>query len=292
VLAAIVAVNVIGVSTGLGSTVRFALPGAPAHSVLAERHVTLYSSAGWLRGGPEHDGDILGLLGGLKRLGARSVTFDAGSSDDINFNTSGLQVLAIEAGVAPRWVYDPTALGPHDAFMLRHVPQPGDPPPCQRLRDGTGVYAIFGSPLVPFELYQFVCPGRRPPLYKRTAPLSLATRIALHPELTGRTRALIQEALLALHRGGVQALALDPAGADQPFFQPTGVERLAAGAQLPVPPGLSAAQLTPSEAFMFRKVVPLRSPAPCVRFPDGSGLYIVLGNPAAGHYVCPLRRHR
>jgi len=167
----VVVLNVIGVSTGLAGTVRVALPGAPTGSVLAERSFTLYSPDGWLRGAPEHDGDLLALMRGLKQMGVKTVTFDAGSSDDINFNTSGLQVLATEAGLPFTGVYNPAALGPHDAFVLRHIPQPWDPPPCQRLNDGTGVYVVLGYAYIPFSNYTFVCPTHHPRVYRRTAPL-------------------------------------------------------------------------------------------------------------------------
>ena len=167
-LGAVLAINLLGISAGLGRTVRFALPGAPTNSFLAERHITLYSPDGWLRGGPEHDGDILALMRGLKRVGVSTITFDAGSSNDINFNTSGLQVLASQAGLAPTAVYNPGGLGPRDAFMLRRVPQPGDPPPCQRLNDDTGVYVVLGYAYIPFPNYTFICPGRHPLFYKRT----------------------------------------------------------------------------------------------------------------------------
>jgi 4-amino-4-deoxy-L-arabinose transferase-like glycosyltransferase len=169
--AAIVIFNLIGVSTGLGGTVRFALPGAPTSSVLAERHITLYSPDGWLRGGPEHDGDLLALMRGLKRVGVRTVTFDAGSTNSIDFNTSGLQVLAAEAGLPVTAVYNPGGLGPRDAFVLRHVLQPWDPPPCQRLNDGTGVYVVLGYAFIPFSSYTFICPTHHPLLYRRTVPL-------------------------------------------------------------------------------------------------------------------------
>ena len=288
-LAAIVAINVLGVSIGLGDTVRLSLPGAPKNSVLAERQITLYSPVGWLRGGPAHDGDIPALMRGLKRVGVRTVTFDAGSSDDINFNTSGLQVLAIGAGLQPKWVYDPAGLGPRDAFILRRISQPADPPPCQRLSDGSGVYVVLGNPVIPFELYTFLCPGRHPLFYKRAAPLSLETQIQLHPDITGAPRALLLGTLIALHRQGVQALQFDRASADKLFFQPVGLERLAALAQLPVPPGLTPQQLTPSDAFLIRRPVAPNGPAPCGRFPDGSGLYVVLGDPTVAHphYSCP-----
>jgi hypothetical protein len=292
VLVAVAVINLIGVSTGLGSTVRLALPGAPRHSVLAERHITFYSPDGWLRGGPERDGDILGLMRGLKRAGVRTVTFDAASSDDINFNTSGLQALAIEAGLSPTWVYNPAGLGPHDAFVLRHVPQAGDAPPCQRLNDGSGVYVVLGNPIIPFELYTFLCPGRQPLFYRRTAPLSFETQVQLHPEITGPSRTLLLGVLLALHRQGIQRLQFDRASADTLFFQPGGLERLAAAAQLPVPAGLTPQQLAPNDAFLLRKPVAPGAPPPCGRFPDGTGLYIVLGNPTVAHprYDCPPRR--
>jgi hypothetical protein len=170
-LVAVVVINLVGVSAGLGGTVRIALPGAPTSSVLAERNITLYSPDGWLRGGPEHDGDLLALMRGLKRVGVRTVTFDAGSSDDINFNTSGLQVLAAEAGLPYTTTYNPGGLGPRDAFVLRHIPQPWDPPPCQRLNDGTGVYVVLGYAYIPFSNYTFICPTHRPLLYRRTVPL-------------------------------------------------------------------------------------------------------------------------
>jgi len=170
-LVAVVLINLIGVSTGLGGTVRVALPGAPTGSALAERSITFYSPDGWLRGGPEHDGDLLALLRGLKRIGVHTVTFDAGSSDDIDFNLTGLQVLAAEASLPVAAVYNPAGLGPRDAFVLRHFPQPWDPPPCQRLNDGSGVYVVLGYAYIPFANYTFICPTHHPLLYKRTLPL-------------------------------------------------------------------------------------------------------------------------
>jgi hypothetical protein len=170
VLSAVALINLLGISTGLGNTVRVTLPGAPTNSVLAERHITLYSPDGWLRGGPEHDGDLLALMRGLERAGVHTVTFEAASSNDVNFNASGLQVLAAEAGLPYTVIYNPGGLGPHDAFMLRHYPQPGDPPPCQRLKDGSGVYVVLGYAYIPFPQYTFICPGHRPLFYKRVAP--------------------------------------------------------------------------------------------------------------------------
>jgi hypothetical protein len=292
-LVAVVAINVIGVSTGFGKTLRLSLPGAPTSSVLAERSVTFYSPDGWLRGGPERDGDILALMRGLKRIGVHSVTFDAASANDINFNTSGLQVLAIEAGVPPTWTYNPAGLGPHDAFVLRRFPQPGDPPPCQRLKDGSGVYVVLGNPIMPFPLYTFVCPGRTPLTYKRTAPLPVETQIQLHPEIAGPSRALLLGVMRALRREDVPLIQFDPASANALFFNYVGLAQLAGLAKLPVQSSYAPQTLTAADAFLLRKPIAAGGPTPCGRFPDGTGLYVIRGNPTAPapRYECPTHAH-
>ncbi|HEV3070309.1 MAG TPA: glycosyltransferase family 39 protein [Solirubrobacteraceae bacterium] len=289
-LAAILAVNFLAVSIGIGHAVRIILPGAPASGV-PTRQFTLYSPAGYIRGGPEHDGDILTLMRELKRAGVRTVTFDAGSTDVADFTTYGLEVRAIQAGLTATAVYNPTALGPRDAFMLRHFPQPGDPPPCQRLKDGSGVYVELGNPVKPFQEYTLICPARHPAIYRRTAPPSLEMLIQQHPEIAGASRAMLLRVLLALHRQGVKVMEFDRASATALFFQPVGLERLAALAQLPVPAGLSPQQLTPEDAYLLRKPIARGAPPPCGRFPDGTGLYVVLGSPTVPHprYACPLR---
>ena len=290
VLGVVLAVNFLGVSIGIGHTVRIALPGASTGSGIFTRQLTLYSPEGYIRGGPEHDGDILQLMRELKRAGVQTITFDAGSTDVSDFTTYGLQVRAIQAGLQPTPLYNPSSLGPHGVFMLRHVPGPGDPPPCQRLKDGSGVYVVLGDAFEPFESYTLLCPKHHPEIYRRTAPLSFETEMQLHPEITGPARTMLLNVLLALHRDGAQALQYEHASADKLFFQPIGLERLAAMAQLPVPATLTAQQLTPSDAFLLRKPITPGGPAPCGRFPDGTGLYVILGDPAVAHphYICPL----
>jgi 4-amino-4-deoxy-L-arabinose transferase-like glycosyltransferase len=295
-LAFVLAADFIGVSTGVGGTVRVALPGAPANSALATRQITLYSPYGYVRGGPEHEGDILSLMRGLKRGGVRTITFDGGSTagNELDFSTYGLTVRAVQAGLPTFAIYDTAALGPHDGFMLLHFRQPGDPPSCRRLGGGRGVYVELGNPVKPFETYTFICPGRHPPTYQRTAPLSLETEVQLHPEITGAPRAMILNILLALRRQGVQALQFDHASADALFFQPGGLERLSALAQLPVPPGLAPQQMAPNEAYLLRRPVTRAGPRPCGRFPDGTGLYVIIGNPTGAHprYACPRLQPR
>src|SRR5262249_25968821 len=157
-----------------------------------------------------------------KRVGVQTITFDLASSNAIDFNTFGLQVLADQAGLRLTAAYEPAALGPHDGFMLRHIPQPGDPPPCQRLHDGNGVYIVLGNPVMPFALYTFICPGHHPLLYKRSG-VPQATLAQLRLELSEPSRQMVLAVLVALHGRGVSALQIDRASAHKPFFHPTGV---------------------------------------------------------------------
>jgi hypothetical protein len=159
------AANFIGVSAGIGSPIRYALPGGIASDAL-QRHVTLYSPDGWLRGGPEHDGDALGLLRGLHRYGITSVTFDGATSGEIDWNESGLQVRSIQAGIDPTQTWTPLDGGAHYAFVFLHTPTAGDPPPCGRLNNGSGVYAAVGNTTVPFGRMTLLCPSRRPAYYR------------------------------------------------------------------------------------------------------------------------------
>ena len=290
-LCVVLAADFLGVSIGIGHTVRVALSGTPTNGGIATRQFTIYSPEGYVRGGPRREGDVLALMRELKRAGVQTITFDAGSTagNPSTFSTYGLTVRADQAGLPATAAYDPGALGPHEGFMLLHVPVAGDPPPCRRLPDGEGVYVELGNPVKPFETYTFICPGHHPEVYARTAPLSLETEFQLHPEITGPSHTMLLNVLLALHHEGIQALEFDHASADKLFFQPGGLERLAALAALPVPPGLTPQQLTPADAYLLRWPVTRAGPAPCGRFPDGTGLYVVLGNPtlAHPHYVCP-----
>jgi 4-amino-4-deoxy-L-arabinose transferase-like glycosyltransferase len=170
-LLAAVAASFASVAFGLGGNgynLRLALPGAYDKSPLGARYLTLYSTSGWLRGPPEHDdGDVLSLMRALGHRGVAAVTFCC--ANPIDFNVIGLSVMTAEAGLANP--VNPAALRPRDVFLAAHAPAPGDPRPCQRLRDGTGIYAELGNPIgKPFSNYTFICPGRRPEIYGYGAP--------------------------------------------------------------------------------------------------------------------------
>jgi hypothetical protein len=257
------------------------------------RQVTVFSPNGWLRGGPVKDGDLLALFRGLNRDGVRSVEFDGGSANVADFNNIGLVVLAISAGLSVPPENNLPAMGPRDAFVLRRAPQPGDPPPCQRLNDGSGVYVSLGNPLrEPFDTTTFICPGRVPLAYRRTAPLP---EVLTH-NITGKPRAQLLAVMRAMRRQGIHTVQFDAVSSFSPFTDTIGLQRLAAIAGLSVPPTYDLQTLGPRQAFMLRHFLVSGDPPPCERFADGSGLYIVLGNPVMPfndyRFYCPLRSPR
>jgi Dolichyl-phosphate-mannose-protein mannosyltransferase len=176
-LLAAVAASFAGVAFGVGGheyRLRFSLPGAYPEKPPEQRSITAYSTVGWLRGPPETgDGNVLALLRGLRHEGVRAVAFCCtrerpevgvdGGAERPDFNVSGLRVVVREARL--KYQEHQAALAPRDVFLAAHAPIPGAPP-CQRLRDGTGIYAVLGNPIGrPFSRYTFICPGRAPPIY-------------------------------------------------------------------------------------------------------------------------------
>jgi hypothetical protein len=151
--------------------VRLALPGAHPEVQPAQRFITLYSTQGWVRGAPEgDDGNLPALMRGLRRAGVRGVISCCGlerpeagvdgGAERADFNTVGLLVLAREAGL--KYAEKEDDLGQRDVFLTVYPPLNG-PAPCQRLRDGTGIYAILGNPIGrPQAHYTYICPGRTP----------------------------------------------------------------------------------------------------------------------------------
>jgi hypothetical protein len=112
---------------------------------------------------------ILAVMRAMRRQGIHTVEFDAVSSYSSFSDAIGLQRLAALAGLSVPASYAPQTLGPRQAFMLRHFPVTGDPPPCQRFSDGSGLYIVFGNPVIPFNDYRFYCPLHSPRFYQRAA---------------------------------------------------------------------------------------------------------------------------
>jgi len=167
-----VAASFASVAFGLGGTgyqLRVALPGAYDKTALGARYLTLYSTAGWLRGAPDnHDGNVLALMRGLRHDGIEGVAFCC--VNPIDFSIGGLQVFAIEAGLTDvgTSTADLASLTPKEVFLLAHAWMPGEPRPCQTF-EGVGIYAELGNPLIkPFSDYTFICPGHHPEIYGHT----------------------------------------------------------------------------------------------------------------------------
>jgi hypothetical protein len=239
------------------------------------------------------DGDLQALLDGLKRLGVQTVEFDGGSTNIPDFTNAGLAWFALVAGLYVPPLNNLPAMGPRDAFVLRRAIQPGDPPPCQLLNDGSGVYVELGNPLrFPFEGSTWICPGRVPLAYRRTA---LQPEVISH-NITGKPRAQLLAVMRAMRRQGIDTVQFDAVSSYSTFSDTVGLQRLAAVAGLKVPATYSPQTLGPRQAFMLRHIPVAGDPPPCERFPDGSGLYIVLGNPVipfnSYNFYCPLRSPR
>jgi hypothetical protein len=156
---------------GRGYQLRLALPGANPEKPPGQRFIAVYSTLGWLRGPPEtSNGNLLALMRGLRSAGVRGIgsccsreRIEAGQveggAERVDFSTNGLAMMAREANL--KYIEDESEIGPNDVFLMLHQPVIGAPP-CQRLADGTGIYAVLGSPLGrPFSRYTFICPGRR-----------------------------------------------------------------------------------------------------------------------------------
>jgi 4-amino-4-deoxy-L-arabinose transferase-like glycosyltransferase len=165
---ALATVYFVGVSTGTGSDARISLPGAQ-NNVLHQWQLTLYEADGYVRAGPQSDGDVPALMDGLRRAGIRGISIATGPNP-IDFNNWGLMTLAVTHGLLNG---DPSVPATQQASLILGAPGLAGPPPCQRLLDGSGIYVVRGpapglnlatlrNPADPRQRYTFICPGRPP----------------------------------------------------------------------------------------------------------------------------------
>jgi hypothetical protein len=177
-LLAAVAATFISVPFGAGGrnyALRASLPGAYPEKTNGDRFITFYATTGWIAGPPDSgDGNVLALMRGLRSHGVRAFAACCakgerpegaveGNANRIDFNVSGLVVTGREAGL--HYLEQQGEIQSNDVFLAAYPPIPGAPP-CQRLRDGTGIYAILGDPFGrPVSRYTFICPGRTPAVY-------------------------------------------------------------------------------------------------------------------------------
>jgi 4-amino-4-deoxy-L-arabinose transferase-like glycosyltransferase len=160
VLVLAVAANTLGSTFGVGGQVEMTLVHSTPVTEAGPDRVVLYSNRGFLVAGPQRDGDVPGLLQALRRNGVRVVAWSPSESQEPDFSSEGISPLAMIAGLESS--HEP-ALAKVDpaAAALIHLPiSPGDPPPCTRLSDGTGVWVLRANQASrKLELY---CPFRHP----------------------------------------------------------------------------------------------------------------------------------
>ena len=151
------AVNLIGISAGIGSRIEIKAPNAPALP-LGERTARIYAAEGYLQSAPRDDSDMLKVLRAVREDGYRKMEVDPGG--DTTFSLSGLQVLLRTAGLEQPKKYNPAELDADTVFMLRHPVPAGGPEPCGILADGRGIYLVRGpgNVVIPFESYELYCP--------------------------------------------------------------------------------------------------------------------------------------
>jgi hypothetical protein len=130
--------------------------------------IRFYASAGFLIYGPQHDGDVPGLLAALRRSGVRTITWGVEQSRQPDFSFEGLLPLARIARLTPIVTETPEFGRTTRVATLIHMPVTArSPRPCTRLDDGTGVWVVrFDRAARKLSLY---CPYRHPPFYSSAA---------------------------------------------------------------------------------------------------------------------------
>jgi 4-amino-4-deoxy-L-arabinose transferase-like glycosyltransferase len=165
-LIAIALLNTLGASFGAGGTLTVTLPRASDTSLLrSPGALPVYSDAGFLVAGPERHGRVLELLRALQRHGVVKIGWFLSQSQEPDFSTAGLVVLAQIAHLAfPTVAVKPTQIPGNQATLFHAAIDPSMAPPCIRLGDGTGVWVRLGNPAAAHV--QDYCPLGRPRFYE------------------------------------------------------------------------------------------------------------------------------
>jgi hypothetical protein len=166
-LVAICALNLFTVSTGSGPDAAVDL-GIGAATVPDHGRLTLFSTAGWLVGGPEQGGDVEASLKAAKAQGARYVAIDRVGVGGSDYNVTGLGILIRFAGLEVAPNNDYAALGPRDLFATSGGSQA---PPCGVGAEGTPIYFERGPDVQPVaSADNLVCPARSAATYAAPTP--------------------------------------------------------------------------------------------------------------------------
>lgn len=275
-VSAVAAINVVFISTGAGGTASVTLPGAPARSDVGAGHLTFFSNAGYVDNEPLSDGGLLAALRSARAAGIRGVKIESASADALSPAFTGAGVTLFVARLAGLRVLGDGrvgGLGPDDMLVFRRPYDGTGPRPCAVLADGSGVF---------FERAQAIdsaeptwCPNHRP-AYQRGRVYERP--LVVEPPTAPRKRAEFVDVLRAARRDGVRAVSFHMGLASNPALRGAeGVARIAAQAGMAVVPANPVTGLRTGQALAFSRPVRPDYPRPCLRLPDGSGVYLVRG---------------
>jgi hypothetical protein len=154
-----VVANTLGIALGVGGEVKVALAHSLPHGEQAPDQIVVYSTNGFLASAPSRDGDVPGLLAGLRHDGVRVVSWSFEQSELPDFSFEGLTPLARIAGLSPEITQRPEFSASASVATLVHQPvNDRSAPTCARLSDGTGVWVVRYDPAArKLALY---CPTR------------------------------------------------------------------------------------------------------------------------------------
>ena len=156
-LVAILALNLVTVSSGKGPTKTFVLYTPEKPDV--QGYLTVVRPVGYTIGGPARSDlrdSVTNLLKDAHAAGAVNVIFQADSLNSGGFNLYSLTILARIAGLGVPG-YSVNLVGPDDIYVFRQTPPPGTHS-CLLLRDGTGFFMTKGSPTTAKTTF---CPPHR-----------------------------------------------------------------------------------------------------------------------------------
>jgi len=150
VLVVIAIANTLTTSFGVGRVLAITLPGAHSQPIQRPGLVTLFSNGGFLVAGPKRDGDIPGLLQILRREGTQLMAWVEIGNNEPAFETAffseaGLTALTVAAGM--RSGHELPLTEGTTAILGNGPILSGEPPPCVRLEDGSGVWIKLGEAL-------------------------------------------------------------------------------------------------------------------------------------------------
>jgi len=157
-LAALATLNSVAVGIHSLGQASVRLPGQTPEGFIQPRRLTLWRSYSWPVGPPQPDGRLLDLFRALRARGVRRLEVDE-RADRLDFDVTGVVLLARIAGLTRPVRYAPDRLGPSDVFVARASGQ--QPwPVCRRLTDGSGVFVLRTGQGGPGG-FTSACPGPR-----------------------------------------------------------------------------------------------------------------------------------